>query len=273
MEITGKVFVVTGGGNGIGRQVVRGLLARGARVAAVDVSETGLAETADLAHAAQRLTTHALDLTDRTAVEALPAAVVAAHGQVDGVLNIAGIIQPFVRVNDLTYEQIEKVMNVNFWGTVHMCKAFLPYLLERPSAALLNVASMGALAPVPGQSVYGASKAAVKLFTEGLYAELVDTPVAVTVVFPGAIATNITTNSGAAVPGRARSAKSSTTKTTSAAEAARMIIAAVERGAYRATLGNDARGLDLLARLSPRRATDMIAGKMKSLLGEPTSPR
>src|SRR5690606_37842801 len=97
MDVKRKVLVVTGGGNGMGREVVIGLIARGARVAAVDLSEAGLAETARLAGAASgRLTTHALNVTDRKAVLALPAAVIRAHGQVDGLLNVAGIIQRFV---------------------------------------------------------------------------------------------------------------------------------------------------------------------------------
>ncbi len=271
MEIAGKVFVVTGGGNGIGRAVVLDLLDRGARVAAVDLSETGLAETARLA-ASGRLTTHVVDIADRDAVDALPEAVVSAHGQVDGVLNVAGIIQPFVPVNDLGHEEIEKVMAVNFWGVVHMCKAFLPRLLERPAASLVNVASMGGLSPVPGQTAYGASKAAVKLFTEGLYAELLDTPVDVTVVFPGAIATNITANSGVAMD-RNASAGDATTRMTTAQDAAAQIIAAMEKGAYRATVGSDATLIDRLSRLVPRRATEMVAKKMAGLLQQPTAAR
>src|SRR4051812_35227688 len=103
VQLEDKVFVVTGGGNGMGREVVLGLLHRGARVAAVDLNEAGLAETAKLAAikpataSAARLTTHALNVSDRKAVLALPAAVVKAHGQVDGLFNVAGIIQPFVK--------------------------------------------------------------------------------------------------------------------------------------------------------------------------------
>ena len=266
MEIANNVFVVTGGGNGIGREVVLGLLDRGARVAAVDLSEVGLVETASLA-GGRNLTTHVVDIADRAAVQALPEAVLAAHGQVDGLINVAGIIQPFVRVHELAYEQIEKVMAVNFWGVVNMDKAFLPYLLQRPAASLVNVSSMGALAPVPGQSAYGASKAAVKLFTEGLYAELRETSVAVTVVFPGAVATDITENSGVSVAGREESASSdSTTKTTTAPDAARQIIAGVTEAKFRVVIGSDAKMLDRLSRLAPRRATILIAEKMKSLL-------
>jgi Short-chain dehydrogenases of various substrate specificities len=151
MQINTNVFVVTGGGSGIGRQVVLGLVRRGARVAAVDLNEAGLAETARLAGVGERLTTHVVDVTDRARVAALADEVVATHGRVDGLLNVAGIIQPFVRVKDLDFAQMEKVMAVNFWGVINTTKTFLPLLLERPAASLVNVASMGAVAPVPGR--------------------------------------------------------------------------------------------------------------------------
>ena len=124
-----------------------------------------------------------------------------AHGRVDGLVNVAGIIQPFVTFADLDYPQMEKVLAVNLWGVIHTCKAFLPHLVVRREACIVNVSSMGALAPVPGQTMYGASKAAVKLFTEGLYSELRDTTVAVTVVFPGGVDTGIAQHSGVSVPG------------------------------------------------------------------------
>ena len=204
MQIADKVFVVTGGGNGIGREVVLELIRRRGRVAAVDLRADGLAETVRLAGAPEgRLTTHTLSVADRAAVQALPDQVIAAHGQVDGVLNIAGIIQRFVHVEELSIEEIERVMAVNFWGTLYMDKTFIPVLKQRPQAALLNVSSMGGLVPVPGQGAYGASKGAVKLLTETLYAELRDTHVAVTVVFPGGVGTNITGNSGVDVPAAA----------------------------------------------------------------------
>ena len=268
MDVTGRVFVVTGGGNGMGREVVLGLLARGARVAAVDLSAEGLDETAALAKAPDgHLTTHALNVTDRAAVLALPDAVIAAHGQVDGVLNIAGIIQKFVKLDELGFEDIERVMNVNFWGVVNMTKAFLSHLLARPAAAVLNVSSMGGFLPVPGQAAYGASKAAVKLFTEALYAESQGTNLAVTVVFPGAIATNITGNSGVEIPNAEAMTGGRTPKTTSAADAGRQIIEGVEKGRFRVVVGGDARFLDRLARLAPRKATEFIAKQMKALLG------
>jgi NAD(P)-dependent dehydrogenase (short-subunit alcohol dehydrogenase family) len=269
VKIAEKVFVVTGGGNGIGREVVLGLIARGARVAAVDLSETGLAETARLAGVGEdRLLTYAVNTTDRAAVEKLPGDVAAAFGQVDGVINVAGIVQRFVRVSELGVDEIERVMAVNFWGVVNVTKAFLPTLLARPQASLVNVSSMGALVPVPGQSAYGASKAAVKLLTEGLYAELRGTNVAVTVVFPGGVGTNIMANSGVSMGGRDTQADSAAAaKLTTPGSAGRQIIEAVEKGSYRVRIGGDARMLDRLSRLMPQRATELVANKMKALLG------
>lgn len=269
MQIKDKVFVVTGGGNGMGREVAIGLIKRGARVAAVDLNEAGLAETAKLAGAADgRLTIHPLNVTDRAAVAALPDAVVKAHGQVDGLFNVAGIIQPFVKIKDLDIEVIERVMNVNFWGVVNTSKAFLPHLLARPQSSLLNVSSMGGFLPVPGQAAYGASKAAVKLFTEALFAESQGTSLAVTIVFPGGVATNITGNSGVDMSKFEAAAESAKPrKTTSPEDAARQMIEGVERGSFRVLIGSDAKFMDRLARLSPRRATLFIADQMKSLLG------
>lgn len=269
MEIVNKVFVVTGAGNGIAREVTRQLIAAGASVAGVDISEKGLEATAALLPDGAKFSRHAVNITSREAVEALPAAVVAEHGQVDGVVNIAGVIQKFVKVIDLPYEEIEKVMNVNFWGTMNLVKAFLPLLVERPEASLVNVASMGAYAPVPGQSVYGASKAAVMLLTEALYAELLDTNVAVSVIFPGAIATDIATNSGVTMDGAGAgsSEDAPTFKMTSPAEAGRRIVKTIETGAFRTVIGSDAAAMDKLSRLNPKMATRMIAKQMGSLLG------
>lgn len=267
MLIKDSVVVVTGAGDGIGREVALALRSRGAHVVAADRNEAGLARTVELAGPdGPRLTTHVVDVTDDAAVSRLREEALAAHGHVDAVVNIAGIIQRFVPVKDLSLDEIRRVMDVNFWGTVRMTTTFLPDLLERPAAAIVNVSSMGALAPVPGQSAYGASKAAVKLFTEGLYAELLGTNVRATTVFPGAIGTNIASNSGAATPGGHTDAASAGAKVTSPAEAGRQIADAVEKGPFRVLVGPDVRGLEKLSRLSPRRATEMIAKKMAALL-------
>lgn len=268
MQITDKVFVVTGGGNGIGREVVLQLLERGARVAAIDLRPDSLEQTAELAGADDRLTLHPIDVSDQDAVTRAFAEIVSAHGHLDGLLNVAGIIQQFVPLVDLDLAEIEKVMAVNFWGVVYTTKAALPHLTTRPQACVVNVSSMGGFTPVPGQTAYGASKAAVKLFTEGLYAEMRGTNVAVTVVFPGAIGTDISVNSGITTSEAAEERKneSGSFPTTSAQDAGAQLVEAVEKGPYRLTIGRDAALLDRLSRLAPQRATETIAKKMAGLL-------
>jgi NAD(P)-dependent dehydrogenase (short-subunit alcohol dehydrogenase family) len=267
MKVSNKIIVVTGAGSGMGRALTLSLLKKGARVAAVDLNANTLQETAELAGALQdKMSRHTLNVTDRKAVEALPAEVIATHGSVDALINNAGIIQPFVRLNDLSYEAIERVLSVNLYGVIYMTKAFLPQLQKRPEAHIVNVSSMGGFFPVPGQTLYGASKAGVKLLTEGLYSELLDTPIKVTVVFPGAIATNITQNSGVPIPAGANDASAQSFPTTSAEDAAATIISGMERDQFQVYIGNDAKLMNLLYRLSPKRATRFMYNQMKSLL-------
>ena len=264
MKVSGKTWVVTGGGSGIGRELVLQLLERGARVAAVDVRPEALTETAALAGAGERLSTHIIDVTDRVAVTALVEAVEAAHGAVDGLINNAGIIQPFVAVQDLDYADIRRVLDVNLMGTIHMVKAFLPVLSERPAAHIANVSSMGGFFPFPGQSIYGASKAAVKLLTEGLYAELLDTSVRVSVIIPGAVQTNITENSGVAMP--ATPGEASRMPMTSAPRAAEIMLDGIERDRLYIFVGKDARLMNLAIRIAPRVAIRFIQKQMKGLV-------
>jgi NAD(P)-dependent dehydrogenase (short-subunit alcohol dehydrogenase family) len=251
----------------MGRELVLGLLRRGARVAAVDVRADALAETVALAGAGDRLSVHVVDITDRIGVEALVAEVESTHGAVDGLINNAGIIQPFVGVAELSYPQIERVLDVNLMGTIHMVKAFLPVLLARPEAHIANVSSMGGFFPFPGQSIYGASKAAVKLLTEGLYAELLDTDVQVSVIMPGAVETGITENSGVATP--AAPGDASRMPMTSAPRAAQIMLDGIERNRLYIFVGKDARLMNLAIRVAPKPAIRFIQKQMKSLLGSP----
>lgn len=266
MKVLNKIFVVTGGGSGMGRELVLLLLKKGARVAAVDINPDTLQETISLTGDKEGLVSaHVLDITDRNAVNALPEQVIKVHGVIDGLINNAGIIQPFVRVNDLEFDAIERVLNINLYGLIYMTKAFLPHLLKRPEGHIINTSSMGGFLPIPGQTIYGASKAAVKLFTEGLNSELLDSNVRVTVVLPGAIETDIVVNSGLAdvMP---EDAESSTVPTTPADKAAEIIVEGIEKDSYRILVGSDAKLMDFLYRLNPKGAAKFIYKQMAPLL-------
>jgi len=266
MKANGKVIVVTGAGSGIGRALTLLLLSKGARVAGIDLNAAALAETARLAadNAADFEPIEA-NVADRQMVERLPEQVLARFGAVDGVINNAGIIQPFVTVRALDYSAIERVLNVNLLGTLYVTKTFLPTLLERPEGHIVNLSSMGGFVPVPGQTIYCAAKAGVKLLTEGLASELMQTNVRVTVVFPGAIATNITANSGVR-PASTGAQRHGAIKPLSPGSAAEIIVKAMERNARQVFVGRDSAFMNILHRLSATFAARLIANQMKGLL-------
>jgi len=138
-------------------------------------------------------------------------------------------------------------MRVNFHGALQLVRAFLPLLQARPEAHIANVSSMGGFFPFPGQTIYGASKAAVKLLTEGLYAELLDTPVRVSVIMPGAVDTAITANSGVDEPDVAEGAA----RMTPADKAARIMVRGIERDRLHIYVGPDAKAMSLAIKLAP----------------------
>lgn len=263
MKLTGKNIVLTGAGSGIGQQLALGLLREGAFVLGLDLNESGLSETKTLAgDMSDRFKSYLINITNKEQIDKFTNELNESDIAIDGLINNAGIIQPFKKVESLNWEEIERVMDVNFYGLLYLTKAILPELRKRKESLLVNVSSMGGFLPVPGQAVYGASKAAVKLLTEALYAELKDTGVKVSVVFPGAIQTNISVNSGVEIDTEGQGEY----KVTSAEDAASTIINGVKKERFRILIGRDAKMMDFMYRLTPRKATELIAKQMKGLL-------
>ena len=265
MKLAGATVLITGAGNGMGRELVIGAIKAGAKVVAVDLDKKALATTKQLANAdSKSYYPLVLDITDSRKVTALPRKIAKQFYPVDILINNAGIIQPFVRINDLEQKAIAKVMAVNFTAPLNLIKAFLPTFIARKKGHFVNTSSMGAYTPVPGQSLYGASKAALSALTAGLFSELVDTNVKVTTVFPGAIATNIAKNSGIDLKGM--DASSSKIKMTTPQKAAQIILAGIEKDKPRVFIGQDAKVMNLLTRLNTQFAARLIQKQMKDLL-------
>ncbi|MEK0421891.1 MAG: SDR family oxidoreductase [Bacteroidetes bacterium] len=266
MRVAQKTIAVTGAGNGIGRALALHLLEKGARVACIDKDEDGLHKTEmEAGSLAVRLSCHALDISHNENLSGLVNQILHKHGCIDGLINNAGVIQPFTTVKNIDMRDIERVMNINFYGTVFMLKAFLPHLLPRKEAHIVNVCSMGAFVPVPGQVFYGASKAAVKLLTEGLHSELKNTGIGVSVAFPGAVATEITLHSGVTPPELSQSniKKYAMISPEKVAEA---IVNGMEKDAYHIFIGSDSKWMNTLYRINPEFAANMIQRKMRDLL-------
>jgi NAD(P)-dependent dehydrogenase (short-subunit alcohol dehydrogenase family) len=253
-DIKGKVAVVTGAGSGIGRALAYDLARRGAKLAVSDVDATGLAVTVkQLKVIGAPVHSAPLDVTDRAAVLSYADEVAAHFGGVNLVFNNAGIA--FTGdVSAMSFEQIERVMNVDFYGVVNGTKAFLPHIIASGDGHVVNISSLFGLLAVPGQSAYNAAKFAVRGFTESLRQEMLiaDNGVHVTCVHPGGIKTAITRNAGA-VEGidAAKLAEYFDAKLakTSPESAAKSILRAVEGNRPRAVVGLDAKFLDVLVRV------------------------
>ncbi|MDD4096705.1 MAG: SDR family NAD(P)-dependent oxidoreductase [Oscillospiraceae bacterium] len=268
LDLNGKVLIVTGAGSGIGRELTLQLANKGVKVAACDINAETLAETKSLVSSQDLVKTYVLDVSDADKVSEFPKTVKADFGNLHGVINNAGIIQPFVKFMELTGKSIDRVMNINFYGVINLTRSVISELDSSTDTFVANVSSMGGFLPVPGQGIYGASKAAVKLFTEALYAEMMGTSVHVSVIFPGAIATNISTNSLDEKPKTtpAQDAAASKYKTTSAEDAASIIIKGMEKGKFKIFVGGDAKMMDKLYRLMPVKSIDMMANMIKKMM-------
>jgi NAD(P)-dependent dehydrogenase (short-subunit alcohol dehydrogenase family) len=257
-ELRGRVAAVTGAGSGIGRALAEELAARGAHLALSDVDEAGLADTVALvAGAGVNVTSSRVDVADRAAVYAWAEQVADEHGRVNLVVNNAGVALA-TTVEAMTYDDLEWLFGVNFWGVVHGTKAFLPHLKAAGEGHIVNMSSVFGLVGVPSQSAYVASKFAVRGFTDTLRVELAieNCGVSCTTVHPGGVKTNIARNarmdpSMGVVGGDVERARREFDRiaVTTPRRAARQILAAVERDRPRVLVGPDARFLDTVARL------------------------
>lgn len=191
-QVRGKTVVITGAGSGIGRALARVLAAEGCRLALVDVQAQGLEQTRALlaGSASPGISTHVLSVADREAMRGLPAEVAAIHGQVDILINNAGVTS-LASFEELSEAEIDRTIGVNFVGVLMGCRFFLPELTKAPQAHIVNMSSMAAFAGMPYQTIYCATKSAVRGLTESLQAELSGTSISVTGVYPGAVGTHI----------------------------------------------------------------------------------
>ena len=263
MLLKGKTILLTGASGGVGTELVKELLKKEARVIAVSRNIDGVLKLRDELNVGERLIAYSVDVSKKEAVFKAVEDMASSGLVIDGIINNAGIIQPFIDVNDLSWEKIEQVMNVNFYGQLYFIKALLPELLKRPEAHILNIGSMGGFLPVPGQVVYGASKAAVRLLSEGLYAELKDTQVKVTVVMPGGINTDIAKRSGVEVGSGAEDSAAAKILL-SPNKAALLIINAMEKNKLSVKIGKDSNIFFFLYKHFPKFAINTITKFMKA---------
>ncbi|MGB9302968.1 MAG: SDR family NAD(P)-dependent oxidoreductase [Mycobacterium sp.] len=249
-----KVAVITGAGSGIGRALALNLAAKGAKLALSDVDMDGLAETVRQAQAlGAHVKSDRLDVTEREAVLAYADEVVAHFGTVNQVYNNAGIAYNG-NVEKSEFKDIERVIDVDFWGVVNGTKAFLPHVIASGDGHIVNISSLFGLIAVPGQSAYNAAKFAVRGFTEALRQEMLIAkhPVKVTCVHPGGIKTAVARNATVADNEDQQILAEFYDKWLflhSPEMAAETIVSGVAKGRARVVIGLEAKAIDVLARI------------------------
>jgi len=267
----GKVAVVTGAGSGIGQALAIALGRSGAHVAISDVDTEGLATTEERLKAiGVHVKSDRLDVTEREAFLLYADAVADHFGKVNQIYNNAGIA--YVGDVEVTaFKDIERVMDVDFWGVVNGTKAFLPHLIKSGDGHVVNVSSIFGLFGVPGQAAYNSAKFAVRGFTEALNQEMTMAghPVAVTTVHPGGIKTAIMRNSTAAdgVDSNSLTEFFDTKLTmTTPDKAAKVILNGVRKKKARVLIGPDAIALDMIVRIAGPRYQGLFSTAIAKLL-------
>jgi short-subunit dehydrogenase len=267
--IRGAAAVVTGAAGGIGRALALELAARGCDLALADRDEAGLQTVAaEIAKAGStKVTTHRVDVSEPQQIADFAQAAIAAHPGLNIVVNNAGVAL-MGNFGEVDQSQMEWLININFWGVVHGTRAFLPHLARQREAHIVNLSSIFGIIAPPGQTAYSAAKFAVRGFSESLRHELqmADSPVKLSVVHPGGVATNIARNSrsGSGVTDNSRRAESierfdNAARTTPAA-AAKIIADGIAKNQPRILIGFDAKFIDVLQRLRPGTYWKALAG-------------
>ena len=264
--VTDRVAAVTGAASGIGRALATNLAAKGCHLAISDVNEKGLEETASLvADKNVKVTTHIVDVANREQVYRYAEDVVKQHGRANIIINNAGV-GVGDSIEEVSYEDFEWVVGINFWGVVYGTKAFLPYLKKEPEGHVVNISSINGIVPNPLNGPYCSTKFAVKGFTETLSQEMRGTSVGVTVVHPGGIATDIVRNARLRkhlnpnkTPDEMATDFDEKVVRNTADFAARTIISGIEKNKQRVLIGGDAKLMDRMTRLFPVTATRFLS--------------
>jgi NADP-dependent 3-hydroxy acid dehydrogenase YdfG len=251
-----KVAAITGAGSGMGQQLAVLLSKAGCHVAIADVNPEALETTRALLNPVVNASVHIVDVADRAQVESFAKQTFEAHGKINMIFNNAGVSVTGT-AEQMPYEDIEWLMNINFWGVVHGCKSFLPYLQQADEAAIVNTSSIFGTIAVPTQSAYNASKFAVKGYTHALRVELIDSHIGVSCVQPGGVKTNIVKDSRFIPLDNASETKEDLTQAfsqlarKSPEDAARIILRGVLKNKARILVGADARIISWIERLAP----------------------
>jgi len=268
-----KVVVITGAAAGIGKALALQFAKAGSHLALNDFNAEGLLQTVKelKAVATGKIISAPFDVSKVEKFEKFAQQISEEFGRVDIVINNAGVALGRVSVEEVSYEDFEWVMNINFWGMVYGTKTFLPLLKKQSEAALINVSSVFGIAGIGHQGPYCASKFAIRGLTESLRMEaMMDFPhVKIHSVHPGGIKTDIVRNSRWVEEVVSDEMQEEVTKKfekmfiTTPESAAATIVKGIQKKQSKILIGRDAKQLDLMVRLMPQGYTKLVINQFK----------
>lgn len=266
-----KVAAITGAGSGIGRALAIQLAKAGAKLAISDINEKGLEETTSkIKELGAEVYSTPCNVAHLESVKKFVSGVIDTFGHVDLVFNNAGIALGKKTLVESNYEEWEKIMSINLWGVIYGSKEFLPHLLERPEAAIVNISSVFGLAGIPEQGPYCTTKFAVRGFTESLRGELSNTNVKVYCIHPGGINTNIAEfalEEAQTDPKKRKEVESFKKMLIHSPEkAASTILDGVRKNRYKVLIGEEAYVFDWMTRALPQGYTKLLEFGMGKLM-------
>ena len=262
-EFLGKVAVITGAGSGIGRALAVSLAQQGCNLALADINTESLEQTqvildSDLFDGSVQVTLHTVDVSQWSDVQALAESVKEQHGRVNLLINNAGVGLGSL-FKDASLDDMRWVMDINYWGVVYGCKAFLPLIKKTGGSTIVNVSSVFGLVTVPMSTAYCSSKFAVRGFSDALRHEVgyMGSDIKVACAFPSGIKTAIAQNSKVTLHTKSKTSVEQQKANMEAHflitpdQAATDILNGVRKGKSRIKVGKGSTLMDLASRLFP----------------------
>lgn len=274
-DLSGKVVVITGVGSGIGRALAQNISSQNARLALNDIDQSNLDETIKLCKQNNsEILSHAFDVSSKDEWKVFRDKVIDQYGHVDIVINNAGVALGNYTIDEVSFEDFEWLMGINFWGMVYGTKIFLEDLKARSNSAIVNISSVFGLAGVSRNGPYCASKFGIRGFTETLRMEaFLDYPqLQVHTVHPGGIKTNIARSADWNPKYTAEEKKEQLEETeaafvTTPEDAAKTIIKGIQNNRSKILIGKDAWVFDKIIRFFPERYTKIVGKKIDNREG------